>query len=61
MLKCNDDLELPMLFDDNDEHLIAGSGDRSLNVNNDKVDVNPVTADGNLDHRFPEKKYGIKY
>ena len=38
----NNDLELPMLFDDKDEHIIAGSGDRSLNVNNDKVDVNPV-------------------
>ena len=48
----NDDLELAMLFDDNDESIIARSGNKSLN--NGKVDVDPVTADGTLDHSFPE-------
>ena len=54
----SDNLELSMLFDDNDEHIIKRPGNKSLNVNNDKVDVNPVTADGILDHSFPETNTG---
>ena len=50
----NDDLELPMLFDDKDEHIIARSGNISLNVDNDKGGVNPVTADGTLDRKSAE-------
>ena len=42
----NDNLELPILFN-NDEYIIAGSGDKSLNVNDDKIDT--VTADGTSD------------
>ena len=40
-----------MLFDDNDEHIIAGYGNKSLNVSDDKNDVNTVTADGTWDRK----------
>ena len=53
-----DDLELPMLFDDNDEHINARSGNKSLNVDNDKVDINPVTADGTSDRKSAEANTG---
>ena len=54
----NDDLELPMLFDDEDEHIIARSGNKSLNVDNDKVDVDPVRADGTSDRKSTETNTG---
>ena len=54
----NDDLVLPMLFDDNDEHIVAGSGNKSLNVDIDKVDVNHVTADGTSDRESAETNTG---
>ena len=47
-----------MLFDDKDEHIIARSGNKSLNVDNDKVDVDPVTADGTSNRKSTETNTG---
>ena len=53
----NDNLELPILFD-NDEYIIAGSGDKSLNVSDDKININTVTADGTSDCKSAETNTG---